>query len=97
MHRLDRGRGPPENRESRPADMGAALESPFSYTRINTTKARRRQARAQRPNPTSLIATLPVGRAGTLIKSTRFLENRRPDADSGPIGYAPTWKTRGRG
>jgi hypothetical protein len=86
MHRLDRGRGPPENRESRPAGTGAALECPFSYTRIITTKARRRQDPAQRPNP--------AWRAGTLIKSTRFSENRRPDADSGPMGYASIWKTR---
>ena len=51
MHRLDRGRGPPENRESRPPDTGAALESPFSYTRIITIKARRRQDQARRCSP----------------------------------------------
>ena len=64
MHRLDRGRGPPENRESRPADTGAALEKPQADTGINTTTTRPQQARVQRPNPASTIATLPVGRAG---------------------------------
>jgi hypothetical protein len=56
MRPLDRGRGPPENRESRPADTGAALEKPHTDTGTNTTKARPPQHEAGHCSPVMLMA-----------------------------------------
>ncbi len=51
MRPRDRERGPPENRESRPAGTGAALEKRHTYTRINTIKTGRQQDQACRCSP----------------------------------------------
>jgi hypothetical protein len=90
MHRLDRGRGPPENRESRPADTGAALESPFSYTQLNTTKARRRQARVQVRASNSLIKAFvdcmfKHADAGTYVMLRAFRDDNKTYGSWRPI------------
>ncbi len=59
MRRLDRGRGPPENRESRPADTGAALETPQADIGTNTTTTQRQQARHSSPAPPDPVVVFP--------------------------------------
>lgn len=51
MRPRDRGRGPPENRRSRPADTGPALEKPHTDSGTKTTKTARQEDQVRRCSP----------------------------------------------